>query len=174
MTNFCRQISRGWGLPQCVGAIYGSHIPIFLPDVTQNTSITKAGTPSFCTLWWMEGDTRNASVGVAGSLHNARVLRLSGWWHLVDRGLLQPLETKNICGHEVGYFLLCDAAYSLKSWLLKLFMDSGRLTTHRLLFWLCMSSCCITVKHAFGRLKGRWRCLLKRNDCSLNKVKSFA
>lgn len=107
--------------------------------------------------------------GIAGSLHDARVLHLSGLSGLVDRGLLQPLETKNICGHVVGYSLLCNGAYPLKSWLLKLFMDSGRLMTQQLLFWFCLSCCSIAVKHAYGG----WRCLLKRNDCHLNKVKSM-
>ncbi len=49
--------------------------------------------------------------GGAGSLHDARVLRLSGLWGLVDAGLLLPDETKNIYGHDVGHYVLGGAAY---------------------------------------------------------------
>ena len=36
-----------WGLPKCVGAIYGSHIPILASqEYTATISTVKAGTPS--------------------------------------------------------------------------------------------------------------------------------
>ncbi|XP_077384014.1 uncharacterized protein LOC144022774 isoform X2 [Festucalex cinctus] len=163
-----------WGLPQCVGAIDGSHIPIIRPEEYHTEYFNRKGWHSIILqavvdakgLFW------NVFVG-AGSLHDARVLRLSGLWDLVDRGLLHSQETKNIHGHNVGYYLLGDAAYPLKSWLLKPFNDNGRLTMQQLIYNNKTSRARITVEHAFGRLKGRWRCLLNRNDCQLDKVKSM-
>lgn len=74
LKDMATDFERGWGLPQCVGAIDGSHIPRGVAH--QILQIAKAGTPSFYKLWWMEGNV----FGVAGSLHDARVLHVSGLW----------------------------------------------------------------------------------------------
>ncbi|KAG5854939.1 hypothetical protein ANANG_G00043380 [Anguilla anguilla] len=119
---------RRWGLPQCVGAIDGSHIPILGPEEYHTEYFNRKGWHSIILQAAVDGRGLfwNVFVGAAGSLHDARVLRLSGLWGLVDLGLLLPDETKNICGHDVGYYILADAAYPLKSWLMKPFTDNGR------------------------------------------------
>ena len=60
--------------------------------------------------------------------------------------------------------MLGDPAYPLLSWLMKAFPDNGSLSCQQKTFNYRLSRARVVVEHAYGRLKGRWRCLLKRND----------
>uniref|UniRef100_A0A3Q3GLQ7 DDE Tnp4 domain-containing protein n=1 Tax=Labrus bergylta TaxID=56723 RepID=A0A3Q3GLQ7_9LABR len=93
------------------------------------------------------------------------VLHLSALWELAERGKMFSQVHKNIGGQEVGHYILGDAAYPLTSWLMKPFQD--KCYNHK------TSKARVVVENAFGRLKGRWRCLQKRYDCSLDGVKSL-
>lgn len=83
--------------------------------------------------------------------------------------MLQNLS-RNINGVNIPVFLIGDPAYPLKPWLLKGFSDPGHLTREQQLFNYRLSRARMVVECAFGRLKGRWRCLLKRNDTHLHKL----
>lgn len=67
-------------------------------------------------------------------------------------------------GVEIPVHLVGNAAYPLKKWLLKAFTDERRLTPEQRRFNSQLRSARTVVENAFARLKGRWRCLLKRND----------
>ena len=53
---------------------------------------------------------------------------------------------------------------------MKGFQDDGNLTQSQIKFNKRLGSARMVVEGAFGRLKCRFRCLLKRNDTSLEKL----
>lgn len=164
-----------WGLPQCVGAIDGSHIPIIAPRDYHCDYFNRKGWHSIILQGVVDGKGLfwNVYTGMAGSLHDARVLRLSTLWELVERGSLYPAYTRDVGGVNMGYYVLGDSAYPLQSWLLKPFPDNGRLTAEQHTYNKKMCRARVVVENAFGRLKGRWRCLMKRNDGDIELVKSM-
>ena len=66
--------------------------------------------------------------------------------------------------------ILGDSAYPLLKWLIKPFSDNGQLSSPTKEFNYRLSRARIVIENAFGRLKGRWRCLLKRNDINLQNL----
>lgn len=164
-----------WGLPQCVGAIDGSHIPIIAPRDYHCDFFNRKGWHSIILQGVVDGRGLfwNVYTGMAGSLHDARVLRLSALWELVEHGRLYPANKRNVGGVDMGFYVLGDSAYPLQSWLLKPFADNGRLTAEQHIYNKKMCRARVVVENAFGRLKGRWRCLMKRNDGDIQLVKSM-
>lgn len=166
---------KRWGLPQCIGAIDGSHIPIIAPQDYHCDYYNRKGWHSIILQGVVDGKGLfwNVFTGLPGSLHDARVLRLSTLWEFASRGNHKPAYTRNIGGVNVGYYILGDSAYPLQHWLLKPFSDTGRLTAEQQVYNMKISRARVVVENAFGRLKGRWRCLMKRNDCAVDLVKSM-
>ncbi|XP_047124185.1 putative nuclease HARBI1 [Hydra vulgaris] len=67
---------------------------------------------------------------------------------------------------------LGDSAYSLEEWLMKPYSDRGNLSREEKSFNFSLSRSCVVVENAFGRLKGRFQCISKRIDTSVeNTVK---
>lgn len=60
--------------------------------------------------------------------------------------------------------IIGDLAYPILPWLLKGYTKSFRLSPEEESFNEYLSSGRVCVEIAFGRLKARWRCLLKRLD----------
>uniref|UniRef100_A0A3Q2P9W2 DDE Tnp4 domain-containing protein n=1 Tax=Fundulus heteroclitus TaxID=8078 RepID=A0A3Q2P9W2_FUNHE len=155
-----------WGFPQCGGAIDGSHIPIIAPEENHTDYFNRKQWHSVI----LQGvvDHRfcftNIYAGWPGSVHDDRVLRTSNVYCLAERGELFPPNTEEIMGIQVPIMLLGDPAYPLRSWLLKGYSDTGALTAEQRCFKERHSRARTTVECAFGRLKGRWRCLGKPLD----------
>uniref|UniRef100_A0A3Q3FP78 DDE Tnp4 domain-containing protein n=1 Tax=Kryptolebias marmoratus TaxID=37003 RepID=A0A3Q3FP78_KRYMA len=168
-------IKNRWGLPQCVGAIDGCHIPIIAPQHYHTVYFNRKGWHSIILQAVVDGKGIfwNLFAGLSGNSHDARVFRLSALSELASRGNLFPPHIRNIGTVATGYYILGDSAYSLLDWLLKPFPDTGRLTSEQQFFNKKMCSAGVVVENAFGRLKGRWRCRLKRNDCNVELVKSM-
>lgn len=79
---------------------------------------------------------------------------------------LSILSSKEIEGVQVPLLIIGDAAYPLLPWLMKPFPD-GDLTPEQATFNAILRRARMIVEVAFGRLKGRFQCLLKRIDTAL-------
>lgn len=82
---------------------------------------------------------------------------------------LLPQLTETFEGVDVPLVILGDAAYPLLPWLMKPFRET-RATQEQINFNYRLSQARMTVERAFGRLKGRWRCLLKQNETHITLV----
>jgi len=131
-----------------LGAIDATHIPISQPRMnsmayTTNKEFTAVSLQAVCinNLKFID-----VSAGWAGSIHNARIFRLS------TLSSVLATELKN-----TDYFLIGDRAYPLQKHLMKPFRNNDNLSEAQMQFNndLCSSRSCI--EYAFGLLKGKWR-----------------
>ncbi|XP_059374201.1 uncharacterized protein LOC132111046 [Carassius carassius] len=161
--------------PLCAGAIDGSHIPIIAPQEDAAAYYNCKGWHSIVFQAVVDHNFcfTDVYVGWPGRTHDARVLSNSPIFQMAEEngGYLFPRENSRIVnGVEVPVHLIGDAAYPLKNWLMKSFTNHHALTPQQRLYNYRLSSARMVVKNAFGRLKGRWRCLLKRNDALMSDV----
>ena len=101
---------------------------------------------------------------------DARVFVNSSLYTRGNNGTLFPDWNRNLCGTDVPIVILGDPAYPLLPWLMKPYVENDRTTTQQKLFNYRQSRARMVVENAYGRLKGRWRCLLKRLDFKLENV----
>uniref|UniRef100_A0A1X7U8G8 DDE Tnp4 domain-containing protein n=1 Tax=Amphimedon queenslandica TaxID=400682 RepID=A0A1X7U8G8_AMPQE len=85
-------------------------------------------------------------------------------------GNLLPDWGMNFNSVNVPLVFLGDPAYPLQPWLKKPFIYNGNLTDAQKKFNYRLSHASVIGEHAYGQLKGRWCCLLKRLDISVNQV----
>ena len=71
---------------------------------------------------------------------------------------------------QVPLVILGDSAYPALKWLVKPFPETPTITDDQRLYNYRQSRARMIVENSFGRLKGRWRCLLKRLDVKLDNV----
>ena len=73
-------------------------------------------------------------------------------------------------GVSVPLATLGDPACLLLQWVMKPYTDNGRLTLQQSSFNYRLSIARVVTENAFGRLKGCWRYLMKRNDTDLDEI----
>jgi hypothetical protein len=81
-----------------------------------------------------------------------------------------PDWKEQIDENDVPLVVLGDPAYPLLPWLMKAYPNNGHLTRDQKRFNYRLSKARVVVEHSYGRLKGRWRCLLKRLDVDIGDV----
>ncbi|XP_011871837.1 PREDICTED: putative nuclease HARBI1, partial [Vollenhovia emeryi] len=145
-------------IPQIIGCIDGSHIPILAPSEGCRDFVNCKGWPSYVLLAVVDDKYRfrNICIRHPGSTHDAAVFKDSSLY----RDALN--DTRNINGVAVPYLIVGDPAYPLLPWLLKGY--PGSVTAEQESFNVHLNSARVAVEMAFSRLKARWRILLKRID----------
>ncbi|XP_065668041.1 uncharacterized protein LOC136088280 [Hydra vulgaris] len=111
---------------------------------------------------------RDIFVGWTGKSHDSRVFKNSPLYkECLARTFLPTNLSKIIDNIEIGPLILGDSAYPLKNWLMKPYSDRGNLSIEEAKFNVSLSKCRVVVENGFGRLKGRFQCLLKRLDTTV-------
>ena len=168
VTNF----ETCWEFPQAAGAIDGTHIPVIRPTESASDYYNRKGYYSIIMQavvdfrgWFMD-----AYIGWPGKVHDARVLVNSSLYRKAMSGTLLPDWKRTIFGVQVPLVILGDPAYPALPWLMKPYPENARSTVEKRRLNYRQIRAWMPIENAFGRLKGRWRCLLKRMDCNLSNV----
>ena len=160
-----------FGFPQCAGVVDGTHVPIVSPVEYPADYYNRKGFHSVL----MQGTVNHLGhfidiyIGWPGRVHDARVFSNSTLYSKGQANELLPNWTESLGGKDVPLVILGDPAYPLLPWVMKAFADNGRLSSQQN-FNYRLSRARVTVEHAYGWLKGRWRCLLKRLDINISDV----
>ena len=112
----------------------------------------------------------HVAAGYPGSLHDARILRVSSSFGKAERNEILAQPTRSIDGFNVRPLILSDIAYPSTMWQIKLFLSGKTCLNTKRFSIKHLSSARITVERAFGELKGRFRILMKRMDVDLDNV----
>lgn len=109
-------------------------------------------------------------VGWPGSVHDARVHANSQLYAKATLGQILNGAVLNINGIDVPEYIIGDSAYPLSTFLIKPFDHNVSLSEDVKRFNYCISRARILSENAFGRLKARWRRLMKQNDMLIERV----
>ena len=133
------------------GSIDGTHIPIKAPYDNAEQYVNKKKFHSIHLQGVCDADRFFPDVYCAypGSVHDARVLR--------NFPLYQDAENSESVLFPESTFIIGDAVYPLKTWLITGFKNDGKLTREQRLFNYVLSSTRIKIEPTFGLLKGRFR-----------------
>jgi len=105
---------------------------------------------------------RDISCKLPGSCHDAEVLRESDLYRNHDT--MMPRGVKTVDGMDIPYLILGDPAYPLLPWLMKNYPYDRNSTAEMDSFNVHLNKGRVLVENAFGRLKARWRILLKQSE----------
>ncbi|KAK9149109.1 hypothetical protein Scep_007866 [Stephania cephalantha] len=154
------------GIPNVVGSMYTTHIPIIAPKVSvaayfnkrhternQKTSysITVQGVVN------PKGVFTDVCIGWPGSMPDDQVLEKSALYQRANGGLLN------------GVWIVGSSGYPLMDWVLVPYTQQ-QLTWTQHAFNEKIREIQWVAKDAFARLKGRWSCLQKRTEVKLQDL----
>ncbi|XP_034242102.1 protein ANTAGONIST OF LIKE HETEROCHROMATIN PROTEIN 1 [Thrips palmi] len=168
--HISRRFEEMSNIPQLIGAIDGSHIPI-TPPREGNSDFINRKTYHSLVLQGIVDDQylfRDISCKMPGACHDADVLRDSTFYKNHDK--LMPKGTRNVNGMDIPYMIMGDPAYPLMPWLLKNYTYDKNTTPVMDSFNVYMNKARVVVENAFGRLKARWRILGRRSDINYKFV----
>lgn len=139
------------GFPGVVGVIDGCHIRISAPIEHSNSYINRKGFHSIVLQGICDHRMKFIDIftGICGSVHDARVWRLSDIKHMIDYDVERYFPQHS--------HLLADSAYSLSYNMLTPYRDNGHLNHTQHNYNTKLSKTRVIIERAFGILKGRFR-----------------
>ena len=160
--------------PHVMGAIDGTHIEINAPKENHEDYFNRKRFYSVILQGVADANQSfmHISTGYPGSIHDSRVLRLSNLFDPAENSDILLNPRKQVQNINIRPLLVGDSAYPLKEWLMKPYPFSQNLGQAEKHFNKTLSKSRVVIEQAFGKLKGRWRCLKKGLEEDIDKVPS--
>ena len=146
-----------------MGDIDGTHVPIICPEESSTDYYDRKCSYSIImqAVVNYEGLFMDVYKGWPGKVHNARIFVNSSFYKGMVNGTIFPRRSQSIDGVQVPLLIVGDPAYSALPWLMKPYPKHADMTEEMQHYNYRRRRAHIVVENSFGRLKGRWRCLLK-------------
>lgn len=171
LAEHLRQFTAVTGFPQGVGALDGCHIEVCPAEEHAADYINYKGW--YSTILLAIADHRYrflyTNVGSPGRSHDASVFDSSSLPRILASPLFQG-EEKVVEGVTVKPVLLADKAFALQVHIMKPFPNAGPPDSPTAVFNYHLCRARRIVENAFGRLKARFRILLKGLECDMMNV----
>ncbi|KAF0514972.1 putative nuclease harbi1 [Gigaspora margarita] len=136
-------------LPNVIGAMDGSHIPIHPPSENSARYVNQKNFHSINLLAVVDHQGRFTYIhaGEADYVHDARVFYRSSLYHEISSSAEQWVLGRT--------YVIADSAYLLRTYLIKAYPDYYTLTHRERRFNKTISSMRMVIEHAFRCLKGQ-------------------
>jgi len=148
-----------------LGCIDGTSIKVRTPShKMKSTYINRHDIPSITLQGICDARKRFVDVftGIPGKIHDSRVLKLSD----INE------ELPGMC-EQGKFFILGDAVYSIREWLITPFRDYGNVSDKQRKFNKRFCATRVLIENAFRLLKGRFRQLIEVDLHTVDKISKF-
>ena len=174
LENVMQKFESKYGLPQVAGVIDGSHIKIKAPKEDHEAYFNRKQCYSIVLQGVTDSECKflDVSTGYPGSVHDARIFRRSALYRNIIAGDIMT-RARVIANVNVRPYLIGDTAYPLSPYLMTAY-HSGRLTPAQQRFNKVLTKLRVVVERAYGKLKTRWRCILKELEDDTQRVADIA
>ena len=154
-------------IPQVIGALYGTHIPIVAPNVDGKADYFSRKQRYTTSTQGFVGANLvflDVATGFLGSCHDALNFRNTSLYTQAGNGEILTKPVDVIENSQVRLLVLGDGTH------IKPFNSERALTRSEKLFSKKLCIARVAVERAFGILKARWGCLLKRLDNHIENI----
>ncbi|XP_056409616.1 uncharacterized protein LOC130330970 [Hyla sarda] len=170
LQNTMKSFERLFGIPQLAGIIGTFHVAIRPPSELTGQYFNTKGWHSVVLQAVVDSDHCfwDINIGSPGNSSDSQVLLTSELYEWGTEGTLFPNVAKYVGGAQIPIHLLGSRSYPLLPWLMTPF--SKQLGPESTKLNKQFSSALRVAEVAFGRLRGRWCCLLKHNNSDLSFI----
>lgn len=160
---------NGFPLPQLAGVLGSLHVPIRAPNENAAGYYNRRGWHSVVVQAAVDsrGCFWDINVGCPGRVTDTQVLCASELYQRAQEGELFPGGSRDVSGVQVPIYLLGGCSYPFLPWLMRPYRATALSPTQQR-FNEYADAARTVLAVAFGRLRGRWRCLTKRNDTDVS------
>ena len=164
-----------WQFPCCWAAVDGCHIPIKCPPGGPESCKEYHNFKNFYSVIMMglvDAHYRFicGTCGFPGNSHDSIIFQSTNVWADIRENDLIPCIGKRIVKVVVPPLVLGDSAFPFQTWLMNPY-GNAVLSQKQSYFNYPLSRARMVTECCFGQLKGRWRVLYRKSECSTEEVK---